>query len=173
MLHNFPALVLNADFRPQSLYPLSVKDFWETMRNVYEDVVSVVAEYDQIVRSPSVTMRIPSVVALRRFVAMPHHGVVFSNENVFLRDRDLCQYCGEHRSLTIDHVHPTSRGGAHAWTNVVAACDPCNNRKGDTVGLMHPMKVPREPTQAELHALERARARGRLHSTWLDYLPAA
>jgi 5-methylcytosine-specific restriction endonuclease McrA len=171
MLHNYPALVLNADFRPQSLYPLSTKDAWEAIKNVYEDVVTVVAEYDEVVRSPTVTMRIPSVIALRRFVK-PHGRVVFSNENVFLRDRHRCQYCGERRDLTIDHVHPTSRGGPHAWENVVASCDPCNNRKGDTVGLMHPMKVPREPTPAELHALERARARGRLHSTWLDYLPA-
>jgi hypothetical protein len=35
---------------------------------------------------------------------------------------------------------------------------------------MHPIKVPREPTSAELHALQRAHHK--LHPTWLDYLPA-
>jgi 5-methylcytosine-specific restriction endonuclease McrA len=171
MLQNFPSLVLNADFRPQSLFPLSTKDAWETIKNVYEDTITVVAEYDEVVRSPTVTMRIPSVVALRKFVR-PSGRVVFNDENVRLRDRHRCQYCGERRRLTMDHVHPVSKGGLHCWTNVVAACDSCNNRKGDTVGLMHPMKVPREPTQAELHALERALTRQRVHRTWMDYLPS-
>jgi 5-methylcytosine-specific restriction endonuclease McrA len=173
MLHNYPALVLNADFRPQSLYPLSVKDAWEAIKNVYEGTVSVVAEYDAVVRSPTVTMRIPSVVALRQYVR-PSGRVAFTNRNVFLRDRFRCQYCGgDERELTIEHVHPTSRGGANTWANVVAACGPCNTRKGSTVGLMHPMKVPREPTPAELHALARDHFRRQVHATWVDYLPAA
>ena len=67
----------------------------------------------------------------------------------------------------------SSRGGANTWANVVAACGPCNTRKGSTVGLMHPMKVPREPTPAELHALARDHFRRQVHATWVDYLPAA
>ena len=171
MLQNYPALVLNADFRPQSIYPLSIKDAWEAIKNVYEGTVAVVAEYDQVVRSPTVTMRIPSVVALRQFVRPPSGRVVFNAANVFLRDRGRCQYCGERGRLTLDHVYPVSKGGWHRWDNVVASCDPCNSRKGDTVGLMHPMKVPREPTAAELHALERHLRRQRVHPTWVDYLP--
>jgi 5-methylcytosine-specific restriction endonuclease McrA len=172
MLCNLNALVLNADFRPVSLFPLSTRDVERTIKNVFEGVVSVVAEYDVLVRSPSVTMRLPSVIALRKFVPPAFTGVVFEAETVFLRDRHRCQYCGERRPLTIDHVHPTSKGGLHCWTNVVACCDPCNNRKGDTVGLMHPMKVPREPTPAELHALARALRKQAVHPTWVDYLPA-
>ena len=171
MLQNYPALVLNADFRPQSLFPLSTKDAWEAIKNVYEDVVTVVAEYDQIVRSPTTVMRIPSVVALRKFVPPTLHRLPFTNENVFLRDRYRCQYCGDLRPLTIDHVLPTSRGGRDCWENVVACCDPCNARKGSTVGLMHPMKVPREPTPAELHALARLFTRRPVHKSWLEFLP--
>lgn len=171
MLERFPALVLNADFRPLSLFPLGLKHAKEAIRNVYEGTVTVVAEYDRVVRSPSMAMRIPSVVALRRFVR-PSTRVVFNDGNVFLRDRFRCQYCGERRPLTIDHVHPRSRGGRDCWENVVACCDPCNARKGDTVGLMHPMKVPREPTPAELHALARALKKQAVHQTWLDWLPA-
>ena len=170
MLEHYPALVLNADFRPQSLYPLSIKDAWEAIKNVYEDTVAVVAEYDAVVRSPTTIMRIPSVIALRNFVP-PNGHVAFTNDNVFLRDRYRCQYCGERRPLTIDHVHPTSKGGTHTWTNVVAACDLCNSRKGDTVGLMHPMKVPRRPSQAELLALKRALHKHYVHETWVEYLP--
>jgi 5-methylcytosine-specific restriction endonuclease McrA len=170
-VHNHPALVLNADFRPVSLFPLSLRDVERTIKNVVEGVVSVVAEYDRVVRSPTVTMRLPSVIALRSYVRSGTR-VAFTNENVFLRDRFRCQYCGERRHLTKDHVHPLSKGGIDRWDNVVAACEACNGRKGDSIGFMHPMKVPREPTAAELHALHRAHFGHRMHATWLDYLPA-
>ena len=170
MLQNFPALVLNADFRPLSLFPLELKDAKEAIKNVWEDTVNVVAESDRVIRSPSISMRVPSVVALRTYIE-PATRVVFKDANVFLRDRHRCQYCGASKSLTIDHVYPTSKGGETTWQNVVAACDDCNSRKGDSVGVMHPMKVPREPTPAELHALERMFSRQRVHSTWVDFLP--
>lgn len=171
MLQNYPALVLNADFRPVSLYPLELKSAHEAIKNVWEDTVAVVAEYDRVVRSPSIEMRVPSVVMLRKYRS-PTTRVVLNQRNVFLRDRFRCQYCGRRLALTIDHVHPRSRGGQHRWDNVVACCDDCNGRKGDSIGLMHPMKVPREPTPAELHALQRALFRERIHPTWVDFLPA-
>ena len=57
-----------------------------------------------------------------------------SNLKLFERDRHLCAYCGtafEHERLTRDHVMPVSRGGKDSWTNVVAACGPCNRRKSN------------------------------------------
>lgn len=172
MLDNYPALVLNADFRPLSLFPLALKKPKESIGNIWEDTVNVVAVYDRVVRSPSVTMQLPSVVALRKYVK-PSTRVPFSPKNICLRDRHRCQYCGaDHRNLTMDHVVPTSKGGRDWWDNVVACCDPCNARKGDTVGLMEPMKVPREPTQSELLAIQRQLSKIRFHATWVDYLPA-
>jgi 5-methylcytosine-specific restriction endonuclease McrA len=44
--------------------------------------------------------------------------------------RDPCSYCGQ-SSGTLDHVVPLSRGGAHAWANLTAACHHCNSRKSD------------------------------------------
>lgn len=52
---------------------------------------------------------------------------------LYSRDRHMCAYCGNvfnASSLTIDHVHPKSRGGTNRWTNCVTACRPCNHRKG-------------------------------------------
>ena len=57
-----PALVLNADYRPLSYYPLSLWSWQDTIKAVFLDRVNIVSEYDRCVRSTSVEMRIPSVV---------------------------------------------------------------------------------------------------------------
>ena len=75
-------------------FPLSTMDWQTAVKNVYEGNLSVVAEYDDVVRSPSITMRLPSVVAMRDFVPIPKR-VAFTRFNVFLRDRFRCQYCGK------------------------------------------------------------------------------
>jgi hypothetical protein len=60
----YPALVLNADFRPLSYYPLSLWPWEEAVKAVYQERVDVVSTYDKVVRSPSVEMVLPSVIAL-------------------------------------------------------------------------------------------------------------
>jgi hypothetical protein len=61
---HFPALVLNADFRPLSYFPLSVWCWQDAVKAVFLDRVSVLSEYERQVHSPSVSMRLPSVIAL-------------------------------------------------------------------------------------------------------------
>jgi len=83
-----------------------------------------------------------------------------TNTFLFARDGYGCQYCGRHRRelrgrefLTRDHVVPLSRGGGNDWGNVVAACSPCNNRKGNRLPKEVGMKlrsVPSEPNHVEL-----------------------
>ena len=54
-------------------------------------------------------------------------------ERVFARDSYRCVYCGEPfpaDMLTLDHVEPRMRGGDRSEGNLVAACAPCNTRKG-------------------------------------------
>ena len=91
-----PALVLNADFRPLSYYPLSLWSWQDTIKAVFLDRVNIVSEYDRVVRSPSFEFRLPSVVSLKTYVK-PSRTPAFTRFNVFLRDRFTCQYCGEHR----------------------------------------------------------------------------
>ena len=84
------------------------------MQAVFGDRVDVVAEYDQPIRSPSTTMKLPSGVALRSYIALPRRPA-FSRSNLFLRDQFRCQYCGQRfksEQLTFDHLVPRSRGGA-------------------------------------------------------------
>ncbi|MGL4811063.1 MAG: HNH endonuclease, partial [Beijerinckiaceae bacterium] len=52
-----PALVLNADYRPLSYYPLSLWSWQDTAKAVFLDRVNIVSEYDRVIRSPSFEFR--------------------------------------------------------------------------------------------------------------------
>ena len=54
-----PTLVLNADFRPLSYYPLSLWSWQDAIKAVFLDRVTILAEYDRAVRSPTFSMRLP------------------------------------------------------------------------------------------------------------------
>ncbi len=170
-----PALVLNADFRPLSYFPLSLWPWQEAIKAVFLDRVNIVSEYDQVAHSPSVELRLPSVVSLKAYVPVARHAA-FTRFNVFLRDRFTCQYCGEPgpaHDLTFDHVVPRSRGGRTTWQNVVAACGACNLRKGNRLprqSSMHPRRAPFEPTTWELQERGRAFPPNFLHDSWRDFL---
>jgi 5-methylcytosine-specific restriction endonuclease McrA len=168
----WPALVLNADYRPLSYYPLSLWSWQDTIKAVFLDRVDVVAYYEKAIRSPSFEMRLPSVVSLKSFVRPARHPA-FTRFNVFLRDRFSCQYCGARDELTFDHVVPRSRGGQTTWENVVAACSPCNLRKGNLAPReigMFPAQIPYQPTVHDLHQNGRLFPPNYLHDSWLDYL---
>ena len=164
--------MLNADYRPLSYYPLSVWCWQDVIKAVCLDRVNIVAYYDKTVRSPGLEIRLPSVVSLRTFVH-PARNPAFTRFNVFLRDRFTCQYCGSREDLTFDHVIPRSRGGQTTWQNVVAACSPCNLRKGSAMPAdadMWPAQRPFQPTVHDLHQNGRHFPPNYLHQSWLDYL---
>lgn len=172
---SYPALVLNADFRPLSYFPLSIWSWQDAVKAVFLDRVSVLSEYDATVHSPSLTMKLPSVIALKDFIPATRRPA-FTRFNVFLRDSFACQYCGEAQQthdLTFDHVIPRSRGGRTTWENVVAACGPCNLRKGNRLPKdchMIPRQPPRQPTAWELQENGRSFPPNYLHESWRDYL---
>ena len=128
-LEKCPALVLNADYRPLSYYPLSLWCWQDSVKSVFLDRVTIVSNYDRVIRSPSFDMKLPSVIALKHFVS-PQSNPNFTRFNVFLRDKFSCQYCGSGDELTFDHLLPRSRGGKTNWDNVVTACSNCNVQKG-------------------------------------------
>ncbi|MEW5726756.1 MAG: HNH endonuclease, partial [Pseudomonadota bacterium] len=92
-LEGYPALVLNADFRPLSYYPLSLWPWQEAVKAVVSERVNVVSLYDREVRSPSWSIRLPSVISLKEYIPAARRPA-FTRFNVFLRDRFSCQYCG-------------------------------------------------------------------------------
>ena len=172
LLKNRPALVLNADYRPLSYFPLSLWPWQEAVKAAWLDRVEIVAEYDDVVRSPSTVIRIPSVVVLKDYVK-PQKRMAFTRFNLFLRDEFCCQYCGAKGELTFDHVIPRAAGGVTSWENVIAACSPCNLRKGSKslrqIGYQL-QRTPRAPGAAALHNIGRKFPPNHLHKSWLDFL---
>jgi 5-methylcytosine-specific restriction endonuclease McrA len=171
-LRDNPALVLNADYRPLSYFPLSLWSWQDAIKAAFLDRVSIVAEYDTLVHSPSISMRLPSVVVLRDYVK-PARYPAFTRFNLFLRDQFSCQYCGSRGEVTFDHVLPRSRGGRTTWENVVAACTRCNLKKANLTlrqAGMALQRPPRRPDAAELQNKGRKFPPNYLHESWMDFL---
>jgi 5-methylcytosine-specific restriction endonuclease McrA len=170
-----PALVLNADYRPLSYFPLSTWSWQETIKAIFLDRVLPLCHYDRVIRSPSAVHRLPSVVALKQYIPQ-NRRPPFTRFNVFLRDCFSCQYCGaaHHTSeLTFDHLIPRSRGGRTSWDNVVTACTRCNLTKGSRLPRecgMRPLSRPTVPTMYELQECGRAFPPNFLHESWRDFL---
>ncbi len=170
-----PALVLNADFRPLSYYPLSLCSWQDAVKSVFLDRVSVIEKYDQSVSSPTISFKLPSVIALKDYV-MPQRKPAFTRFNVFLRDNFTCQYCAKKfpaNDLTFDHLVPRCLHGKTTWQNVVSACTTCNLKKGRKLIQNTNMKLLKTPTQPHSMQLQN---NGRnfppnyLHDSWRDYL---
>jgi 5-methylcytosine-specific restriction endonuclease McrA len=170
-----PALVLNADFRPLSYFPLSLWGWQDAVKAVFLDRVNIVSEYEREVHSPNFIMRLPSVIALKEYIPLSRRPA-FTRFNVFLRDRFDCQYCGESfptHELTFDHVVPRSKGGRTSWENVVTACSCCNLRKANKMPRdvgMFPRLPPCQPSTWQLQDNGRAFPPNHLHESWRDFL---
>lgn len=56
---------------------------------------------------------------------------------IYRRDKFKCQECGHDKmkDLTIDHIHPISRGGTDEDNNLRTLCKNCNLKKGDTINM--------------------------------------
>lgn len=167
-------LILNADGLPLSIVPLSTLSWEDSIKLMYVQRVDVLASYeDWVVRSPNLEMPVPAVMILRDFIRI-NKAIKFSRANVLLRDDFKCQYCGldashDHSLLTLDHVTPRKLGGKTKWNNIVAACSPCNLKKGHEI-KMKPKKPAVHPTYYQL--LEKVRLAPIVvpHPSWNDYL---
>lgn len=141
-------------------------------------IVEVVSPY--AVKTAMMSFPIPSVIRLLSYRKVPRIHRSVSRKGILLRDRCRCQYCGAKQTnshveserviLTMDHVIPRSRGGASTWENLVAACKPCNNIKGDKTPGEAGLKLARIPKQITLHAKHRLLADGDENHSWDRYL---
>jgi 5-methylcytosine-specific restriction endonuclease McrA len=138
------ALVLNASFEP-----LHVVSWQRALQLLFQGKVEVVEESEHEVRTVRFTIKVPAVLRLLNYVPLKTKKQIvrFSRSNIFIRDQNVCQYCGNKfgkAQLTLDHVIPIVQGGKKSWENIVTACKPCNQRKGG-----------RTPNQASMQLIGR------------------
>lgn len=154
--------------------------------------VKVLREYDQVIRSEFLNVKIPAVVRQTNFVKVKYEHIfhiAHSKQNVFIRDHFECQYCGFqctrkrykqselkkkpklYLSLPeMDHVHPKSKGGEQSWKNTVTSCRRCNNRKGDKSLKEANMKLLKQPRKPEGFKEIFEMKIGQIHELWYDFL---
>ena len=134
------SLVLNA-----TLQPLAVVPARRAVVLVLKQKADVMASNGVVFHSEKLEIAAPSVVKLRYFVRVPYRArAALTRRAVFARDGWICQYCGS-PAENVDHVVPKSRGGQHAWENVVAACRRCNSRKENRSPREVGLKLSRQP----------------------------
>ncbi|HWP50038.1 MAG TPA: HNH endonuclease [Candidatus Limnocylindrales bacterium] len=166
---NYAVLVLNASYEV-----IHVCNLKRAITLIFKGVAIVEEETDMVLRSPTISIPVPAVIRLLRYVKIPYHRVKFSRKNVLIRDNYICQYCYQKfkiMDLTLDHVIPLSRGGWDGWDNVVTACRSCNNRKGDDTPEEAGMKLLRKPRLPSVVTyLQIIRRLGEEKKEWRRYL---
>lgn len=174
-------LILNGDGNVMSVLPLSVVNWTDAISYMYSEKVVVVKNYeDWEVHSPSVTMKVPSILMFRGY-AWWDKMVVFTQENLFLRDDYTCMLqitsrCAANKGkghspkrLTMDHYIPRSKGGKKVWSNIVTACFECNCRRGNNSSIK-PKKLPRVPSYYDLLETRKKLPIVIKDPAWRDYL---
>lgn len=145
----YKALLLDSSY-----YPIQIIDWKKAMILFFTGRAEVVEVHGDInINSPKHSYQLPSV--LRLFSSFKSFTrVKFNRNNVFLRDKFTCQYCGQkhnRQDLTFDHVMPKSRGGKTNWHNIVTSCHPCNNRKADRTPEECGLKLMKRPLEPQWH----------------------
>jgi len=166
-------LILNKDGTPLSLLPLSVVNWQIAIRLVVTDKVRILKNHDNWnVRSPSITMAVPSVVITNDYIKW-NRRVKFTRNNIFLRDDYTCQYCGKEyneKHLSLDHVVPRSKGGKTNWLNIITSCKPCNTKRGANESIQ-PMKKCTIPSYYELVAKQFKKPIHVKDEYWKTFIP--
>ena len=161
-------LVLNASYEP-----MSVSNWQDAVSMIVGGKATVLEEYDQVIRSAYLTMRIPAVVRLNTYVSKPVKLLKFSRINVYARDGYRCTYCNKKcriDELTYDHVIPRSMGGTTVWENIVSCCVKCNSKKGGRTPEQAKMKLLKKPVRPKAVPKIEFEFTGRpVPEQWRDY----
>ena len=138
-----PVLVLNANFEP-----INVCTTRRAIGLILNGKAALVLNGRGEVKTVSQAYPRPSIIRLERMVKRPRPTVRLTKREILRRDEYTCQYCGQRTPyLTIDHVIPRRLGGRHTWDNLVAACPPCNHRKGGRTADQAQMRLLHKPAE--------------------------
>lgn len=137
LVENVSCVILNFTYEPLSIVPSS-----RALVLVFQGKASAVENHPELFfRTVSTQYPAPSSIVLKEYIkSRPafREPAKLTARNLFIRDNYTCGYCGRKRAalgkreiLTRDHIHPISKGGRDIWTNVIASCSRCNNKKAD------------------------------------------
>ncbi len=128
------------------------------------------------VRTVRMELAVPKVIRLLEYDRMPRQDVKLNRRNIFARDHNQCQYCGQRfplSEMSIDHVHPRSQGGGSSWQNLVAACTGCNARKGGRTPQQARMHLIRPPVKPKRNPVISLRLGTDKYACWQAFLDHA
>ena len=131
---------------------------------------------DDWIHSVSFELQVPRIIRLLRYDRLPRPVIKFNRRNIFLRDRNRCQYCDKRfpqSELSLDHVVPRSRGGQATWDNIVCACLKCNVRKGGRTPHEAGMQLQTQPRKPTRNPLLSQKLGSRKYASWKDFLDEA
>lgn len=168
----------------QSYFPHRIVSWHKAIKLLLGDKVEIVEEYDAYVATVNTRFKIPAVVRLLMRIPNKQRAIRFSRANLLARDGRECQYCGTSlniRGFTYDHVIPRQRAKKEfglrdnqitTWTNVVAACQPCNLRKGNRTPWEAGMILKCEPKRPEWLPIVTFQqdAAGQVPELWVPYI---
>ena len=132
-------------------------------------------QYDWV-RTVRMEIAVPKIIRLLGYDRLPRQDVKLNRRNIFARDKNLCQYCGEHfptSELSLDHVLPRSQGGQSSWENLVCACTRCNARKGGRTPQQAHMHLVRKPIQPKRNPMISLRLGSDKYASWRAFLDHA
>lgn len=149
---------------------------FESWRELSEIRAQFDSPLDDWVETVSHRIQVPRVIRLLGFDRIPRQTVKFNRRNVFARDRNQCQYCGQFfptQELSLDHVSPRSQGGQTTWENIVCACVDCNIKKGGRTPEQASMRLIRKPVKPKRSPLLSMKLNNPKYRSWQSFLDEA
>lgn len=128
------------------------------------------------IRTVSFEIEIPKIIRLLFYDKLPRSNVKFNRRNIFARDENKCQYCGQRFStseLSLDHIIPKTYNGKTTWTNIVCACTECNKKKGGRTPEQAGMKLIRKPVKPKHSPVLSLKLRSDKYRSWKQFLDEA
>jgi 5-methylcytosine-specific restriction endonuclease McrA len=130
----------------------------------------------ETIRSVTFRIRIPRVILLLVYDHLPKKEVKFTRHNIFERDKNTCQYCGEtcdRKDLNLDHVIPRDRGGPTTWENIVCSCIECNTRKANRTPQEAGIHLIRKPKRPKWRPFVQISFTLNHHDSWKHFIDLA
>lgn len=180
-----PVLVLNRTF-----LPVQITSIKRAICLVFKGLAKVVdSEYqlydfeswseiglalgDERIHMTHSAIKVPRVIMLQFYEKLPRRSVRLTRQNIYLRDKNMCQYCGvmfSRAELNLDHVVPISQGGKTTWTNVVCSCLRCNHKKGGRTPMQAGLKLLTQPAEPAHSIFMHVSPKPHLLDAWRVYM---